>query len=108
MRGIRRRGKLRDVEEALPDFITRLLWDVDPSQIDLQRDSALVFERVMSRGTWAAMKWLRARYSRDELASFVRGPGAKRLSPRDLAYWGLVCDVDVSVGPGGGRPSWAG
>ncbi len=94
--------------EPLPDFISRLLWDVDPSALDLQRDARLIFERVMTRGTWAAMKWLRARYSSEELASFVRAEGARRLPPRDLAYWSLVCGVDASVGGGGGRPSWAG
>jgi len=96
------------VESALPEFVSRLLWDVDASLIDPHRDSALIFERVMGRGSWEAMRWLRARYSREELASFLRSGGAKRLSPRDLAYWSLVCGLDGDVGVGGGRPSWAG
>ena len=96
------------VSPPLPEFVSRLLWDVDPTRIDLDRDAALIFERVMTRGTWDAMKWLRARYSREVLASFVRGEGARRLSPRDLAYWALVCGLDANVGVGGGRPSWAG
>jgi hypothetical protein len=93
---------------ALPPFVALLLWDVDPGAIDPARDAALIFERVMSRGSWEAMKWLRATYPRAALADFVRGEGARRLSPRDLSYWGLICDVPVVVGPGGGRPSWAG
>jgi hypothetical protein len=96
------------VDAPLPEFVSRLLWDVDPSRIDLQRDAGLIFERIMSRGSWDAMNWLRARYSRDEIASFVRKEGARRLSPRDLAYWALVSGVDAEVGAGGGRPSWAG
>jgi hypothetical protein len=63
----------------IPEFISRLLWDVDASRIDLARDASLIFERVMSRGSWEAMKWLRARYSRKELAEFVRAEGAKKL-----------------------------
>jgi hypothetical protein len=96
------------VQSPLPEFVSRLLWDVDPSQIDLDRDAPLIFERVMTRGSWEAMKWLRSRYSREELANFVGGAGARRLSPRDLAYWALVCGLDAKVGMGGGRPSWAG
>jgi hypothetical protein len=96
------------VAPALPDFVARLLWDVDLATIDARRDAALIFERVMSRGTWDAMKWLRATYPRSALADFVCGEGGRRLSPRDRAYWALVCDVRVDVGPGGGRPSWAG
>ena len=92
---------------AVPSFIERLLWDVDVSAIDPRRDRRLIFERVMSRGSWEAMKWLRATYAVDELADFVRREGRRKLTPRDLAYWALVCDVDAEPGPGGGRPSWA-
>lgn len=93
---------------ALPPFVERLLWDVDPASVDLERDAPLVLERIMSRGSWEAMKWLRATYPQARLASFVLGEGARRLSPRDRAYWALVCGVEVEPGPGGGRPSWAG
>jgi hypothetical protein len=96
------------VASPLPAFVTRLLWDVDPGGIDAQRDCSLIFERVMSRGSWDAMKWLRATYPRAALAGFVCGEGGRRLAPRDRAYWALVCDVEVEVGPGGGRPAWAG
>jgi hypothetical protein len=96
--------------EELPEAVTRLLWDVDPASLDLTRDCDLVFERVMSRGTWEAMRWLRRRYQRDDLAAFLRRAGRRLLSPRDLAYWALVCDVELAGGHdiGGGRPRWAG
>jgi hypothetical protein len=95
----------------IPDAVARLLWDVDLQRLDLDRDSFVVFERVMSRGTWEAMKWLRERYPVGELADFVRDRGRRVLSPRDLAYWALVCDVDLGPAEGdagGGRPRWAG
>jgi hypothetical protein len=88
-----------------------LLWDVDFEHVDLERGSPLLFERVMSRGTWEAMKWLRQRYPIPVLADFVRNHGRLVLSPRDLAYWALVCDVDLALtegDTGGGRPRWAG
>jgi hypothetical protein len=93
---------------TLPAFVAQLLWDVDTTSIDIDRDAPLVFERVMSRGSWEAMKWLRATYPQDRIASFMSREGARRLSPRDRAYWALVCGVEVDPGPGGGRPSWAG
>jgi hypothetical protein len=95
--------------EPIPDAVARLLWDVDAARLDFDRDRGLVIERVMSRGTWEAMQWLRRRYSKVVLAEFVRSRGARVLAPRDLAYWSLVCDVDIGqAGPGGGRPRWAG
>jgi hypothetical protein len=93
--------------EAIPESVAPLLWDVDASTIELERDRALIFERVMSRGSWAAMRWLRGRYAKPALADFVRGEGRRKLAPRALAYWALVCDVELPSSPGGGRPSWA-
>lgn len=95
---------------ALPNAVVPLLWDVDATGIDLSRsaDRDLVFERVMSRGSLVAMKWLRATFSNEELAAFVREKGAQRLAPRDLAYWALVSGVSAPQHPGGGRPTWAG
>jgi hypothetical protein len=92
----------------LPDAVRRLLWDVDSDAVDLERDARLVIERVMSRGSWEAMQWLLRRYPRDILAEFLLTRGVRTLSPRDIAYWALVCNVDVPVGTGGGRPAWAG
>ena len=62
----------------------------------------------MTRGTWEAMQWLRQRYDRQQIGEFVMNEGARRLPPRDLAYWALVSDVTVVEHAGGGRPSWAG
>lgn len=94
----------------LPPDVVRLLWDVDPSVLDEAKsaDRDFVVERVMSRGTLAAMRWLRARFTTDELAEFVRGKGRARLAPRDLAYWALVTGVTTVPATGGGRPAWAG
>jgi hypothetical protein len=96
--------------EDLPEAVARLLWDVDFARFDLDRDRQLVFERVMTRGTWEAMKWLLRRYSRADLAAFVRDYGRRVLTPRDLAYWALVCEAEVTGDRdgGGGRPRWAG
>ena len=95
---------------ALPPEVVRLLWEVDPDTLDLSRvaDCDLVMERVMTRGTLAAMRWLRSRFTNDELAAFVRDKGVARLTPRDLAYWSLVAGVSAPQARGGGRPTWAG
>jgi len=88
-----------------PDDVSRLFWDVDPASIDLDQHRDYVLERVMTRGPWAAMKWLRATYSRDTLVDFLQRRG-DRLPPRDLAYWSLVSGVRIPIPSGG--PTWAG
>ena len=90
----------------LPDFVARLFWDTDPTEVDLERHADYVMERVMSRGTLDAMHWLRRTYSVDRMADFLRRKG-RRLSPRDRAYWSLVAGVDDAAQPGGATPPWS-
>ena len=94
--------------QPVPEFVARLLWDVDVGAIDLDRDHALIFEHVMTRGTWEAMQWLRRRYPRETVVGFLCSRAVRALSARDLAYWALVYDVPIEARRGGGRPDWAG
>jgi hypothetical protein len=91
----------------LPDEVRRLFWDVDPDSVDLERHRDYVLQRVMTRGGWVAMKWLRATYPDAALADFLRRKGM-RLPPRERAYWGFVAGERLEAGPGRSRPSWAG
>jgi hypothetical protein len=95
------------VPAPLPDHVRTLFWDVDPGQVDVVRHADYVLERVMTRGGWEAMLWLRATYSVDDLAAFLRRKG-NRLPARELAYWALIAKVDMPIPRGGGRPQWAG
>jgi hypothetical protein len=92
---------------ALPTSVERLFWDIDPGALDLARHADYVMERVMTRGPWDAMKWLRHTYSREELAGFLARK-ARLLAPRDVAYWSLVSGAAIPSTPGGARPPWAG
>ena len=97
--------------DPIPEDVARLLWDMDVAKVDLEQARDLVLARVMSRGTWNAMQWLRRRYATAVLAEFVRRSGPRLLAPRDLAYWALVCGVELARAQpdsGGGRPRWAG
>jgi hypothetical protein len=95
------------VVEPFPREVSQLFWDVDPAGVELERHADYVMERVMSRGGWEAMLWLRRVYARPALAEFLERK-ASRLAPRERAYWSLIAGIDVPVGPGGARPPWAG
>jgi hypothetical protein len=95
------------VGEPFPREVSQLFWDVDPADVELERHADYVMERVMSRGGWEAMRWLRRVYSPPALASFLERK-ASRLAPRERAYWSLIAGIDVPIGPGGARPPWAG
>lgn len=84
-----------------------LFWEVDLDALRLPEHADYVLERVMARGTWDAMRWLRATFDEAELASFLERKG-HRLAPRERAYWRLVAGLPPDDARGGGRPSWAG
>jgi hypothetical protein len=93
------------VPSPLPDFIQILFWDVDPATVDLTGHRDYVMERVMTRGGWDAMRWLRSTYETTSLADFLQTRG-ERLAPRERAYWSLVALCEVPQEQGGGRPPW--
>jgi hypothetical protein len=90
-----------------PADVERLFWDVDPASVDLHDHSDYVMERVMARGTIAAMRWLRAAYTVEEIGDFLRRKGS-RLAPRDSAYWRLIAGLEPEERTGGSMPPWAG
>jgi hypothetical protein len=92
---------------TFPPEVARLFWEVDPRDIDVDEHRDYVLERVMTRGGWRAMRWLRETYPPDALADFLDRK-AHRLSPRDRAYWSLVSGRTARPTPGGGSPPWAG
>jgi len=92
----------------LPPEVVRLYLDVDPSTGDLAKNADDVTERLMPRGGWEAMRWLRANYPLKTLADFIVRKRRTRLSSRELAYGSLVAGLPDEPGPGGARPPWAG
>lgn len=93
------------MSHPLPPSVERLFWDVDPADVDLDAHADYVMERVMSRGTLEAMRWLRATYSVEQMADFLERRG-DRIAPRDRAYWRLIAGLPREQSPGGARPPW--
>ncbi len=98
---------MREMTGSVPDAFRSLFWDVDLTAIRLPEHTDYVVERVMSRGTWSAMCWLRAAFDEPTLRGVLARRG-DRLAPRERAYWSLVLGAPHVPRPGGGRPSWAG
>jgi hypothetical protein len=92
---------------VIPVELSWLFWDVDPTTIDLERHRDYVIERIMTRGSWLAMRWLIDHVDKPDLAEFL-GRRGDRLPPRERAFWSLIADVHAQAMPGGGRPTWAG
>jgi hypothetical protein len=90
-----------------PAELNWLFWDVDLADLDLARHHDYILERIMTRGDWAAMRWLIRTVPAVELAALL-ATKAERLPPRERAFWTLIAGGERVLEPGGGRPVWAG
>ena len=98
------------MQATIPPDVRQLLWDVDPSNLDVAKSKALILERVMTRGSLAAMRWLLTAFDHGTLRGFVQGPCGRALPPRELAFWSTLLGLELSSTgrhTGGGRPGWA-
>jgi hypothetical protein len=87
--------------QPLPRRLAPLFPEYDIAALNAGRDRTLVLARVLESGGRADVDWAFRRYSRAELAAFIREDGARLLSPRSLRLWSLVLKVKP-----GKLPEW--
>jgi hypothetical protein len=78
----------------LPAAVTDLLWDVAPGEVRLPRHRDFLIGRILARGTWAAVDWLRRELSDAAIAEYLERTRGRCLSPRQLRFWELVLGLD--------------
>jgi len=78
---------------VLPAEITHLFWEYDPRKLRWPRDRDLVLSKILTRGTWNDIRWLRGTVSDDELRAYLLRTRGRGLSPQQLRYWQLMLDL---------------
>lgn len=72
-----------------------LFWDVDPAGLDPQLHADFIVGRVLSKGSWSALRALRDEVGDGVLRDFVqRAP--HRLDRRSLQFFLVVLGTDAS------------
>jgi len=74
----------------LPSAVRDLLWDVAPGEMCLPRHRDFLIGRILTRGTWAAVDWLRRELTEAAIAEYLHRTRGRLLSPRQLRFWELV------------------
>lgn len=72
----------------IPHYAHRYFWDVDPLQLDLERDHRFIIERLLEKGNDESVRWLQSQYTEEDLKKVVAS--SNRLSPKSRNYWGLT------------------
>jgi hypothetical protein len=74
----------------LPEILRPLFWDYPFGRLRWETDAALVTDRVLARGHYDAIRWLRSKLGDNGLREWIIDRRGRGLSPRDLSFWQLV------------------
>ncbi len=71
------------------DLRQSLFWDVDPKNIDLEKNARYVIERVLDFGRGEEVRWMFKQYPRERIAEVLRLPRSQ-VDPKSRALWDLI------------------
>jgi hypothetical protein len=80
-------------KSGLPEQLRPLFWDYMFSQLSLTKDRDLIIRRVLSNGSWDAVRWLRKRLGDRELREWLIDHRGRGLTARQLRFWGVLYDL---------------
>jgi hypothetical protein len=77
----------------IPKSLTPFFQEYDLANLNLQRASATIIERVLQYGNRAEIRWLFQVYPKSEIAGWVSKWGDYALPEPHLTFWKLVLDL---------------
>jgi hypothetical protein len=77
----------------IPDCVQAVLWSYDPNRIDLEQHKSIIVSQVLNFGTEEAIKWLFARYGRDEVTRIAGDIPLGQWDKKSLSLWSLVLGI---------------
>lgn len=80
----------------LPSRLETLFWDCDFASLNWQRNRNFIIRRILDRGAWNAVTWLRGAVGDMAIRDWMLAKDGGGLDPRKLRFWGLILDLPVS------------
>ena len=71
----------------LPVKLRRLFWEYNFRDLSWEEDCDLVVAKILSRGDWESITWLRSQMDARELRDWIVCRQGRGLSPRQLRFW---------------------
>jgi hypothetical protein len=81
-------------QTRLPRVVEDLFWDVDRSQLSWDRTRDFITRRILVRGSWQAIEWLRSQLGDEELRKWIIQHQGRGLEPRQLRFWQIAVGID--------------
>ena len=77
----------------LPKRLRNLFWDCDFDTVTWQKHRNFIIRRVLDRGDWEAIQWLRAAAGDEAMRQWFLEKRGGGLDPRKLRFWELILDL---------------
>jgi hypothetical protein len=71
----------------LPKRLRPLFWEYDFGRLSVERHQHLIIGRILSRGGWEDLKWLRKRLGDDALRAWIIDRRGADLSRKQVRFW---------------------
>jgi hypothetical protein len=80
-------------KRRLSQQLRSLFWDYAFSQLSLATDRDLIIRRILTHGSWDAVRWLRKRLGDRELRDWLIAHRGRGLTTRQLRFWDMLYDL---------------
>lgn len=86
-------GKILTVQvEKMPRFLKKYFWDADFKKISVTKNSQDLVARILEYGDEKAIRWMRKKFSKQEVAKLLSG--SRAVTPRSANFWALIFNLD--------------
>ena len=82
-------------ERALPNFLRLFFWDVDFKKLSWNSHSEFIAERILTEGSWEAIKWLRHGVKDDFIRTLICKKLGRGFTKKQVFFWGQMLDFDA-------------
>lgn len=79
-----------DSAVELPVLLGRYFWDYAPGRLAWPEHHHTILLRLLEKGGWDAVRWLRGNVSASDLRQFITERRGRGLDPKRLRYWELI------------------
>jgi len=82
---------------ALPQDLESLFWDCDFASVRLDKHRSFVIRRVLDRGDWDAITWLRRTVGDAAIRDWFIARKGRGLDPRKLRFWEVILELPTDA-----------
>lgn len=78
--------------KRIPKFLRKYFWDINISELDIEKYSRFVIERILEFGNKEAVKWMEKEFDQKEIERVLKL--SKRLSSKTANFWRFILGVN--------------